>query len=145
MQNHHDSAVHHAALGDLIREIDHPRCQVMFDAWAPALQGCDPVAGVKELAGLIVHTTVADYVRRPRFKYLPQLVNYANEPDSIRAVPMGEGFIDHAGFFQALHATGYQGYVAYEMCSMLRGGGGIENLDRCARQFRQYMSGLKLM
>lgn len=142
VQNHHDNAVHHDALADLIREVDHPRCQVMFDAWAPALQGVDPVAGVRLLGPQIVHTTVADYVRRPRFKYLPQLVNYATEPDSIRAVPMGEGFIDYAGFFKALRATDYQGYVAYEMCSALRGGGSIENLDRCARQFRDYMQRL---
>lgn len=142
VQNHHDNAVHHDALFDLIREVDHPHCQVMFDAWAPALQGCDPVAGVRQLAKHIVHTTVADYVRRPRFKYQPQLVNYAAEPDSIRAVPMGEGFIDYTGFFKALAATEYQGYVAYEMCSALRGGGCIENLDRCAKQFREYMAKL---
>ncbi|MES2794035.1 MAG: sugar phosphate isomerase/epimerase family protein [Planctomycetota bacterium] len=144
VQNHHDNAVHHEALLDLIREIDHPQCQVMFDAWAPALQGHDPVVGVRDLAPHIVHTTVADYVRRPRFKYLPQLVNYAAEPDSIRAVPMGEGFIDYASFFKALRATGYRGYVTYEMCSMLRGGGSIENLDRCAIQFREYMRRLSL-
>lgn len=144
VQNHHDNAVHHEALLDLIREIDHPNCQVMFDAWAPALHGCDPAVGVRELSRHIVHTTVADYVRRPRFKYLPQLVNYAAEPDSIRAVPMGEGFIDYAAFFKALRSTGYTGYVAYEMCSMLRGGGSLENLDRCAIQFREYMRRLTL-
>lgn len=144
VQNHHDNAVHHDALLDLIREIDHPQCQVMFDAWAPALQGVDPVAGVQSLARHIVHTTVADYVRRPRYKYLPQLVNYAPEPDSIRAVPMGEGFIDYASFFKALQQTGYTGAVAYEMCSMLRGGGSLENLDRCAIQFREYMRRLAL-
>jgi sugar phosphate isomerase/epimerase len=54
---------------------------------------------------------------------------------------MGEGFIDYRGFFQALQETGYQGYVAYEMCSYLRGGGNEENLDRSARQFLQFMLG----
>lgn len=142
IQNHHDTAVHHSSLVDLLREVNHPNCQLMFDAWAPAIQGADPVAAVRELGSQIIHTTVADYVRRPRFKYQPQLVNYAEESDAIRAVPMGEGFIDYASFFRALRETGYQGYVAYEMCSMLRGGGSIENLDRYARQFREYMSKL---
>lgn len=142
VQNHHDTAVHQASLADLIRDVDHANCKLMFDAWAPALQGCDPVEGVRALAPNIIHTTVADYVRRPRFKYQPNLVNYATEPDSIRAVPMGEGFIDYPSFFRALKETGYQGYVAYEMCSMMRGGGSLENLDRTARQFKEYMSKL---
>lgn len=73
---------------------------------------------------------------------VPQLVNYARETDAIRAVPMGEGFIDYGSFFGALKDAGYQGAVAYEMCSPLRGGGGEANLDRCAKQFLEYMRAL---
>src|SRR5262249_46855305 len=115
-------------------------CKAMFDGWAPALQGVDLVAAVKKMAPYLVHTTVADYVRRPRFRYQPNLVNYAREPDVIRAVPLGEGFIDYRGFFKALREIGFDGYVAYEMCSPLRGGGGEENLDRCARRFLDFMA-----
>ena len=75
------------------------------------------------LAPHMVHTTVADYVRRPRFRYQPPLVNYVREADAVRAVPMGEGFIDYRGFLRALREAGFQGHVAYEMCSPLRGGG----------------------
>ncbi len=57
----------------------------------------------------------------------------------VRAVPMGDGFIDHRAFFAALREVGYAGAVAYEMCSMLRGGGGMDNLDRAARRFREWM------
>jgi sugar phosphate isomerase/epimerase len=78
-------------------------------------------------------------VRRPRFHYNPQLVNYAPAQDSVRAVPMGEGFIDYRGFLKALAKAGYSGHVAYEMCSPLRGGGSEENLDRCAKQFLKFM------
>ena len=66
-------------------------------------------------------------------------MNYAQEADVIRAVPMGRGFIDYRGFFGALKETGYAGHVAYEMCSPLRGGGNELNLDRCAKQFLEYM------
>ena len=38
-----------------------------------------------------------------------------------------------------LVASGFNGPAAYEMCSPLRGGGGIENLDSCARRFIEYM------
>ncbi len=139
VQNHHDTAVHHDAMFDLLEEIAEPNCKAMFDAWAPALQGADLEAAVLKMAPYLVHTTVADYVRRPRFRYQPALVNYTPEIGSIRAVPMGEGFIDYRGFFKALEKVGYQGSVAYEMCSYVRGGGGEGNLDRCARKFLEYM------
>ncbi len=140
VQNHHDTAVHHDSLFDLLEEIGEPNCKAMFDAWAPALQGVDLAAAVRRMAPYVVHTTVADYVKRPRYRYLPPLVNYAREVDAVRAVPMGEGFIDYRGFFKALREVGFTGHVAYEMCSSLRGGGGEENLDRCARQFLEYMA-----
>jgi sugar phosphate isomerase/epimerase len=86
---------------------------------------------------------VADYVRRPQFSYVPRLVNYERGLDAIRAVPMGEGFIDYRSFFAALKEVGYRGAVAYEMCSPLRGGGSEANLDRCAKTFLSYMGSLK--
>lgn len=139
VQNHHDTAVHHDSLFDLLEEIGEPNCKAMFDAWAPALQGVDLAAAVRRMAPYIVHTTVADYVRRPRFRYESSLVNYTPQLDAVRAVPMGEGFIDYPAFFTALREAGYAGSVAYEMCSPLCGGGCEENLDRCARQFLRYM------
>ncbi|MFN0055909.1 MAG: sugar phosphate isomerase/epimerase family protein [Planctomycetales bacterium] len=142
VQNHHDTAVHHESLRDLLDDIGEPNCQAMFDAWAPALQGCDLAEAVRSLGPRIVHTTVADYVRRPRFTYVPPLVNYVRDTDAIRAVPMGTGFIDYRTFFRSLEETGYTGYVAYEMCSPLRGGGSEANLDRCAKRFLEYMAEL---
>ena len=142
VQNHHDIAAHYESMFDLLSEIDHPNCKAMFDAWSPALHGTDLVAAVNRMAPFIEHTTVADYARRPRFQYQPALVNYTPQPDVIRAVPVGEGFIDYRSFFEALKTRGYDGYVAYEMCSVLEGGGSEENLDRCARRFIEYMRGL---
>jgi sugar phosphate isomerase/epimerase len=140
VQNHHDCAVNHESLIDLLQEIGEPNCKAMFDAWAPALHGTDLVAAMKKMAPHTVHTTVADYVKRPRFHYHPDLINYSREMDAVRAVPMGEGFIDYKGFFKALQEANFDGYVAYEMCSYLRGGGSEANLDRCARKFLDYMA-----
>jgi sugar phosphate isomerase/epimerase len=139
VQNHHDTAVHFESLRDLLFDVDEPNCKAMFDAWAPALHGSELCDSVRRLAPMIVHTTTADYVRRERFTYVPSLVNYVRETDAIRAVPMGEGFIDYRQFFRTLAETGYKGHVAYEMCSPLQGGGSEANLDRCARQFLEYM------
>jgi sugar phosphate isomerase/epimerase len=143
VQNHHDIAGHEDSLLDLLNDIGESNCKAMFDAWSPALQGTDLAAAARKIAPHMVHTTVADYVRRPRFRYQPNLVNYGREDDVVRAVPMGEGFIDYPGFFRALGEAGFTGHVAYEMCSPLRGGGGEENLDRCARQFLNYMGSFK--
>jgi sugar phosphate isomerase/epimerase len=144
VQNHHDVACHWESLLDLLTDVGEPNCKAMFDAWAPALHGDDIVAGARRMAPHMVHTTVADYVRRPRFRYQPPLVNYCREEDVVRAVPMGEGVINYRGFFAALRECGYNGYVAYEMCSPLRGGGSEDNLDRCARKFLEYMASLQV-
>src|ERR671925_360174 len=84
VQNHHDVAAHHESLLDLLREVDHPNCRACFDAWSPALQGVDLAAAAQQLVPYTAHTTIADYVRRPRFSYQPNLVNYVPEPDVVR-------------------------------------------------------------
>ena len=142
VQNHHDTAVGHLSLLDLLEEVNHPNCRACFDAWAPALQGENLAEAARLMAPWTCHTTAADYQMRPRFRYNPALVNYEPQTASTQAVAMGEGFIDYRSFFDALKAGGYSGRVAYEMCSPLKGGGGIENLDRCARQFLDWLDKL---
>ncbi len=140
IQNHHDLAVHSKALLELLSDIDRPNCGLMFDCWSPALRGEDVAATAQAMAPHTVYTTFADYVRLPRYQYDPQLVNYRRVPeDLVRAVPMGEGDLPSAEFLRGLWAGGYNGPVAYEMCSPLRGGGGRENLDYCARRFLQWL------
>lgn len=132
VQNHHDVGVGVAAYVELLDEAGHPNCRAMFDPWVPALHGEDLRAWARRLAPRMVQTTLADYVRLPRFAYQPGLVNYRRLDDMIRAVPLGEGFVDLDGFFAGLREGGFHGYVAYEMCSPLRGGGSEKNLDRAA-------------
>jgi sugar phosphate isomerase/epimerase len=141
IQNHDDLAAHYLSMADLIDEVDRPNCKACFDAWSVALHGDDLAKAVRCLGPRIVHTTVADYVKRPRFKYHhPGLGNiYERVLDEVRAVPPGEGFIDYPAFFNALRETGYNGAVGFEMCSPLRGGGSLENLDRYARRFIDFL------
>jgi sugar phosphate isomerase/epimerase len=139
IQNHHDLAAGYETLYDLIREVDEPNCRAMFDAWAPYLHGADLRAAAQKLAPLTVHTTIADYQVRPRYRYHPAVVNYTPETPLVQAVPMGQGSIDYAGFLEALWKGGAQPSIAYEMCSPLSTGGSIEALDQCARTFLEYM------
>jgi sugar phosphate isomerase/epimerase len=61
-------------------------------------------------------------------------VNYKRLHDTVRAVPLGDGLLDLDAFFAGLTEGGFDGYVAYEMCSPLRGGGSLENLETTARR-----------
>lgn len=142
VQNHHDLAAHHDSMFDLIAAVNEPNCKAMFDAWSPALHGADLSAAATKLAPVTCHTTIADYQLRPRFHYQPNIVNFSEQKAWTQAVPMGEGFIDYRGFLRALEDGGYAGGVAYEMCSPLLGGGSVENLDRYAKQFLNWMSNL---
>jgi len=139
VQNHHDLASHWQLFRDLIDEVGEPNCRAMFDAWTPALQGDDLAESVRGMGERICHTTVADYVRRPRYDYLPELINFTRRDDVVRMVFPGEGFIDYAAFLGALREINYDGYVGYEICAPLRGGGQVENLDASARAFLEFL------
>src|SRR5262245_8314936 len=133
LQNHHDVGLSVDALEELLDDVGHPNLKAMFDPWAPALVGEDLYQAARRMAPRMVQTTLADYVRLPRFVYRPELVNYQRQdPPAVRAVPLGEGFVDLPAFFAGLKEGGFDGYVAYEMCSPLRGGGSEANLDRAA-------------
>ena len=84
VQNHHDIGVGYESHYDLIRAVDEPNCKALFDAWSPALHGVDLDAAVRKMAPVTVHTTIANYQRRPRYRYEPALVNYV-PADAIRA------------------------------------------------------------
>jgi sugar phosphate isomerase/epimerase len=140
VQNHHDTAVHTAALLELLHDIDRPNCKLGFDAWSPALRGEDLYEAARAAAPHTAITTNADYVRLPRYRYRPELVNYEPAgPELVRAVPFGTGFIDYPAFFRGLRDGGFDGVATFEMCSPVRGGGSLENLDACARAYIRWM------
>jgi sugar phosphate isomerase/epimerase len=140
VQNHHDLAVHTDVLLELLHDIGRPNCKLGFDAWSPALRGEDVYAAAKRAAPHTAITTNADYVRLPRYRYRPELINYEPAtPELVRAVPFGSGFIDYSAFFRGLREGGFDGVATFEMCSPIRGGGAVENLDRYARTYVRWM------
>lgn len=139
VQNHHDIGVGYQSFRDLIEAIGEPNCRAMFDAWAPALHGDDLTKAAKCLGEFTVHTTVADYQFRPRYRYNSALTNYEAQTPNVVAVPMGEGFIDYRAFLHALASSGFRGSIAYEMCSPLIGGSDMATLDSYAQRFLRHM------
>lgn len=131
LQNHHDVGVSADGFAEFLDDVNHPNLKAMFDPWSIALHGgVDLYEAAKRMAPRMVQTTLADYIRIDRFQYQPPLINYRRvEPPAVRAVPLGEGFLDLERFFAGLKDGGFDGYVAYEICSPIRGGGSEANLD----------------
>jgi sugar phosphate isomerase/epimerase len=140
LQNHHDLGVTVDAFAELLTDVAHPNLKAMFDPWSIALTGGDLYQAGRTMAPHMVQTTLADYIKLERFAYRPALVNYERlDPPWARAVPLGDGFIDFAAFFAGLREGGFDGYVAYEMCSPVRGGGSEANLDSTASKSLAYI------
>lgn len=140
VQNHDDIGGHYLSMADLVDEIDRPNAKACFDAWSVALQDEDVTTAANHLGDRIIHTTVADYVKRPRFQYHhPGEGNvYERKLDEVKACLPGEGFIDYTSFFNTLRDNGFKGTVAFEMCSPIFGGGSRRNLDHYAQSFLKF-------
>ena len=142
VQNHHDIALHHDAMRWMLDEINLPNVKAGWDAWSPTLEGLSKEEirqSVYTMKPYIVMTIAADYVTHPRYRYDATLTNYIADKPVMRATQMGEGIVDYDNFFGALKEIGYQGYLVYEMCEVLEGGGSVENLDFTARKFLDWV------
>jgi len=142
VQNHHDIALHHEAMYWLMQDVNMPNVKVGWDAWSPNLQGLSKEeikASIYKLKPYIAMTITADYVSMPRYRYDSQLTNYIPVDPVMRATQMGKGIIDYDTFIGTLMEIGYQGYLMYEMCEVLEGGGSIQNLDFSAKEFLRYV------
>jgi sugar phosphate isomerase/epimerase len=142
VQNHHDIALHHDAMYWMLKEISRPNVMAGWDAWSPTLEGLSREEirnSVLKMKPYIVNTIVADYVTMPRYHYENSLTNYVADKPVMRATAVGEGIIDYDNFIGALKEIGYQGYLVYEMCEVLDGGGSIANLDATAKKFLNYV------
>ncbi|WP_209331740.1 sugar phosphate isomerase/epimerase family protein [Lunatimonas salinarum] len=142
VQNHHDIAIHHDAMYWMLQEINLPNVLSGWDAWSPTLEGLSKEEirnSVLKMKPFLANTILADYVALPRYQYEHALTNYREDRPVMRATVVGEGIIDYDNFIGALKEIGYQGYLVYEMCEVLEGGGSIENLDATARKFLEFV------
>lgn len=145
VQNHHDIALHPEAMYWLMKEVDMPNVVCGWDAWSPNLMGMtkeEVKQSIYTMKPYLAMTIAADYVAMPRYRYENHLTNYVAETPVMRATQMGKGVIDYDTFFTTLKEIGYRGYLIYEMCEVLEGGGTIENLDHTAKEFLKYVEKL---
>src|SRR5262249_54588164 len=141
-QNHHDVGVDVGAYAEFLDDINHPNAKAMFDPWSIGLHGADLYRAAKEMAPRMVQTTLADYIKLPRWQYRSALINYQPvDPPAVKAVKLGEGCLALDDFFRGLREGGFKGYVAYEICSPIRGGGSEANLDAAAKHALEKIRG----
>ena len=137
IQNHHDIALDAETLAVFINEVGEPNCVAMYDPWSLDVQGLNPLTNIEKIYPKMVYTTLADYKPLLRSHHRPGF-GYERDMPVMRACAMGDGIIDNAGFLDGIFKLGYDGYVAYEMCADLEGGGHLENLDYCAKRFLDF-------
>lgn len=88
-----------AALADFLRSLKAKSIKVNYDPANMVINGFDPVQGVYDLAGFIVHTHAKDGIG----------------PGPNRGeVPLGEGEVPWPRYLRALKEIGYEGYLTIE-------------------------------
>jgi sugar phosphate isomerase/epimerase len=142
VQNHSCIAAHPSSLLDLLADIGRPGVGVVLDAPFIYALGEPLRETVLTYGDHIVHSHLTDFVRRVKYRYLSQTVSFEEDGEEMVGVPPGDGPTDFREFTSALKEIGYAGWLSYEMCSPLVGGGGEANLDRNAVKTREYMHGL---
>ena len=92
---------------------------------------------VREVGKLMVHSHTSDFdTRAASFVRVPG--GYIT-PRQLQAVSLGEGEVDLETFVNALKKEGYDGYLSYEICGPVMGGGGEANLDKYSKNALAYM------
>jgi len=88
-----------AALAAFLRDLEAKSIKANYDPANMVMRGFDPVQGVYDLAGFIVHTHAKDGIG----------------PGPRRGeVPLGEGEVPWPSYLRALKEIGYQGYLTIE-------------------------------
>lgn len=141
LQNHSEVTFHHRDVIEMIREVDSPHLRAVIEATPLHMSGEAIEQAVMECGELIVHTHLSDRCERPTLQWAPNNAGYYNVT-RWRATLLGEGEIDYRTFVRALRSTGYKGFLSYEICGPIAGGGSEENLDLACQKAQSYMSSL---
>jgi len=142
LQNHSEITVHYQDVLQMIQEVGSPNLKADIDC--PFLQVCGaPIEeAVRKVGGLLVHSHMSDHYWRPMLQWVPPGHSGYYHVTRWSAALLGEGEVDYRTFVRALKSVGYQGYLSYEICGAIPGGGAEENLDAAARKALAFVRGL---
>ena len=146
LQNHSEIGHHHEDVLDIIREVGSKYLKVMLDAAYVNMTDEPFDKAVHQVGKLIVHSSVSDHTFRPMVRWSQPAVAHMGlgyyKIKRWSGVPVGEGEIDYKTFVRALMEIGYDGFLSYEICGPVPGGGAEENLDKAAKKTLTYLRNL---
>ncbi len=142
LQNHNEIGHYHEDVLDIIREVGSENLKVILDAAYVTITGAPLDKVVHQMGNLIVHSHLSDHIFRPLIRWsqpaFPYMALGSYKVNRWWSVPVGEGEIDYKTFVRALMEIGYEGFLSYEICGPLEGGGAEENLDKAAKRTLEY-------
>ena len=124
----------------LPKEVDSDSLKAIIDAPLLFKVGESLSEAVKEGGHLIIHSHTGDLLCG--IGPLEHTMGGFRTTCSTEAVSMGEGNIDYRVFIDSLINIDYKGFLSYEICGPILGGGAEENLDRCSRKALEYTKSL---
>jgi len=144
LQNHSELTLHHLDVLHMIEEVNSPNLRIALDPPYICMSEASYEKAVEDCQKYIVYSTASDFIRIPNpvNTRVPGFLHYSIGYFILyekKTAPLGKGDVDYPKFFSALKKSGYDDYLAYEICSPITGGGSEENLDRCAKESLIYM------
>jgi len=146
LQNHCEIGHCYKEILDIIREVGSKNLKVVFDAPYASMTGEPLDKAVSQLGNLIVFSHLSDHIIRPLIRWSQPSTAYHGlgyyKINKWQSVPVGEGEVNYKTFVRALMEVGYNGFLSYEICGPIEGGGSEENLDKAAKKTLNYMRNL---
>jgi sugar phosphate isomerase/epimerase len=111
----------------VLSAIDSPRVRAVWDPGNALFAGEEPYpAGYAEIQPFVRHVHIKDAITD-------------RETGTLRWCVVGEGDIDYAGQFEALHRDGYAGYISLETHYIPEGGTPEEGSRACLAGLRRFI------
>jgi len=147
LQNHSELTINYFDVLRMVDEVGSNNLKIEIDAPYLAMTEDCYEKVVKEVGNLLVYTVASDHkeISVPMNRYPSTLLNRDNGYFKMvrnHVVPVGKGDVDYRSFFKSLLEIGYDGFVGYEVCSPIEGGGSEENIDRVCSESLKYMKEL---
>lgn len=140
LQNHSPIMHSYKDVLQIVGEVTSDSLKAVIDAPLLFMAGESITEAVKEAGNLIVHSHTGDLLYKPG--PLEHTMGGLRKTYTLQGVPMGEGDVDYKTFINSLKEINYEGFLSYEICGPILGGGSEENLDKCARKALAYTRSL---
>lgn len=142
LQNHPPIMQSYKNVLQMIKEVGSDSLKAVIDPPLLFMAGESVTEAVKEANNLIVHTHIGpgDMVWGPG--PLEHTMGGFRKVYVLEERPLGKGDTNYKAFVNSLKEISYDGFLSYEICGPVPGGGNEENLDKWVRDSLKYLRNL---